>query len=198
MIWPFIDRAVVTQRHGDARASGAHRAWDVAAPMHSTIHAPEQGELVYFVLNRVGEADPLWPRGKWIERARDILPRGLRAYPWYFADRVGHCIVLKADDRWWLFAHVDPRSWWLAIDRFGGFAKYNEAHGSGVPPGWKVEIHHTDSEVPPISVGAGELIGAIGNGGVSTGPHCHWECAPLGYAGGAPSRIDIATLFPDR
>lgn len=197
MTWPFIEDAKVTQRHGDRRGNSFHRAWDVAAPMHSTIYAPEDGEILYFVINRAGEGMPLWPRGAWITEATRIMPDGLKAYPWYFSDRVGHCCVLKAKDRWWLFAHMDPRQWWLRVHEKSNLVRYDNRFGEGVPPAWKVEIHHTDEEFP-VFVKEGERIGGIGNGGVSTGSHCHWECAPVGYMGGAPYRIDIATLFPER
>jgi hypothetical protein len=196
--WPFLKDAAITQRFGDARAAGRHGAWDVASPMGSTIIAPEDGELILFVLNRVGEGMPLKPRGPWIERTHRILPRQLSSYPWYFSDRVGHCACLQGKERWHLFCHLEPGDWWRQLGSRGLHASYEYRYGNGVPPAWKIEIMHSAYDTLPVRVEEGERIAAMGNSGISTGVHCHYEIAPTGYTGGAPSRIDPAEFWPDR
>ena len=197
MTWPFLDDAQITQRFGDQRARGAHRAWDVADAMGSTIVAPEDGELILFVMNRGGYGRPLNSLGDWMGDSRKVLPSKLRSYPWYFSDRVGHLAVLQAKDRWYLFAHLEPGDWWRQVDSRGLEAEYSSRHGAGVPPAWKIEIMHTQ-KVVPVLVSEGDRIAAMGNSGISTGVHCHLEIAPTGYTGGAPSRIDPAEFWPNR
>ena len=52
MTWPFAASAQITQRFGDPRAAGQHRAWDVADKIGSAIRAPEAGYLHLFEARR--------------------------------------------------------------------------------------------------------------------------------------------------
>ena len=194
MLWPFIHPdARVTQRYDAPRRRGQHRAWDVAAPEGSEIVAPEAGRLVLLQFHRGGHNPPD------LVAPGTLVPAEFDGYAWYWWDRYGAIILLLAPTRWWLFAHVDPSAWWRIAERRaldvrslhtwtpderGLPASYGHSYGTacGVWP-W---------------VWAGERIGALGNSGWSTGPHCHLEIAPPGYADGAPSRIDPATIWPGR
>ena len=193
MQWPFIETAQITQRFGDTRRRGRHGAWDVAAPRGSAIKAPEDGNLYMFTLRRVGYKIPLSETGDWIPKATQVLPRPLRAYSWYFADRYGTIVVLQNDQRWWMFAHTEPMAWWTMATKHG--MNYEFRHGGGVPPDWKIECHYTDV---PVHVREGDVIAALGNSGISTGPHTHFEICKPGYAGGAYGRLDPAEFFSDK
>lgn len=189
MKWPFVDpRARITDSYRTQRKRGLHRAWDVAAKAESGIRAPEGGRLQFLYMVRAGRPRPE------ASDALGILTGNLAAYSWYFADRYGGCSILYGQQYWWVFAHTPVEHvFWHALDKGAPMqlTKWRDADDASR----FVELYASE----PVEIsGAGEIIGTIGDSGYSTGPHTHLEVAPIGYAGGAPSRIDPAGLFPKK
>lgn len=191
MTWPFSNAARVTDGFDTPRPNGRHRAIDVADELGIPIVAPEPGGLFWLYMVRAGVPLP------GLAESVQVLTHQAGPYRWYYADRYGACVVLVAAQRWWLFAHVDP---FEAHDFFArravmtGLQKWRNARDASR----FIECYSTVGDQPLPSVQEGEPIAYIGDSGYSTGPHTHMEVCPPGYAGGAPSRINPASLFPGR
>ena len=134
-----------------------HAAADWACPVGTTIYAPEGGQLFY----------------QWIEQpangSRECNIIGLNQKWWpfsrYFERIFGGVIVLKSENYIHAFCHIDKETIldFLKIFKIkeprrmsNGFTIYGNIHS----PSWIAE---------------GSTIGVVGNSGMSTGPHTHYE-----------------------
>jgi len=183
--------AVVTDDYrGHVSGRVNHRAWDIAAPLHAHLVAPEPGSLVLWYMVRAGA-----PLPDNTDAAQILVGQPAQSFSWYFADRYGACVILLAAERWWLFAHVPPPS---------VFAQAAVRNVSMLGPKWRdksdasrfVELYSNTGGLDRLpKVREGDVIGVVGDSGYSTGPHTHAECIPPRYVGGAAGRIDPAGLF---
>ena len=191
MTFPFTGSSVkVTDDYFTERTNGLHRAWDLSAPYSSRIVAPENGKLLLLYMVRAGSPLPSH------QEASSLLNNEAAQFSWYFADRYGAIAILLGAARWYVFTHLIVSDFFDSAFRRSldiDIGKWRDTDASRF-----IEVYSNWKDQPLPAIREGEPIGLIGDSGYSTGPHCHFEICPAGYEDGAPSRIDPATLFPDR
>ena len=136
-----------------------HGAQDIAAKAGTPIVAPEAGKAFAFVALRPDKAtrwiDTFEVNGEWYEFGN------------YFYDTFGGCVVLRSDTG---LTHIITHSWinqLINLKPFAGLTMFTKEASAGP---WPIAMW---SE--PLWVQCGEQIGTVGNAGMSTGPHVHWE-----------------------
>lgn len=143
-----------------------HGAIDIPAATGTMIVAPESGDLYGFFAIRGGDV------ARSIEEAFGrvhLIPFDLRNH-YYWYDIYGGVLLLKAHGR----THILTHSYCAQLMRRKPLCDYAwQPAESAADERWPVIGFHTF--LTPVEVGAGELIGHVGNAGFSTGPHIHWE-----------------------
>ena len=150
------------------RQTHVHGAVDIPAPVGTSIEAPEDGQVMYWVSIRPASGI-LWPTlPKLFANEDEVFP-----YADYFYDMFGGVIVLQADERTHVITHSYARQ------------LFNTGKGKDIRKWW---VEEPEDKRFPVSgmfseryyVDRGDVIGYVGNAGYSTGAHIHWEVHP-GY-----------------
>lgn len=143
-----------------------HGAIDIPAPVGTPIVAPESGELYAFFAMRGGNVN----RG--VHEVFDRVPKmpfDLRNH-YYWYDIYGGVLLLRSNNN----THIITHSYINQLMKRKPLCDVSwRPVESANDERWPVVAFHTF--LTPIQVGAGELIGHVGNAGFSTGAHIHYE-----------------------
>lgn len=138
-----------------------HGAIDIGAASGTIIRAPENG-LVFAWCAYRPEDGLMWPTMPTIAEE----PFTFRNY---FYDTYGGCIVLITLDK--RRTHIISHS--FAKQLFENVYKDIPIHAFEEPSKKRFPLHAYYTE--PFAALEGQLIGLVGDGGKSSGPHVHWE-----------------------
>lgn len=161
-----------------------HGAWDAACPVGTEIHAPEPGEVYYMLAFRSDISRGLF------EANIEPQPFDMRGHH-YFYDTYGGIIILMGESG---HTHVMAHSYINQLFN-SGFSDNWRSQESPMKERWPVVVFHTfdNSE----TVRAGDVIGRVGNAGLSTGSHLHYEIHNGKRYQMHKLRIDPIELYPD-
>lgn len=161
-----------------------HAAWDAACHIGIPIIAPENGMVAYLIAIRADRTRTM------SEIVIDPQPFDFHGHH-YFYDTYGGVIVLLGESHYThvithsyanqLYNHCPVDAPWTYVE-----SEYHER--------WPLMVWHTFGDL--VRVRAGQLIGAVGNAGYSTGPHIHYEIHRGREHQRPLDRLDPADVYP--
>lgn len=157
-----------------------HGAWDIACPSGRSIYAPERGVLFYFTAFRPDNTRTMH------EIELPVLRFDVADHH-YFYDVYGALVILVGTSG---LTHVFAHSWLNQVWDEGENWSYQE---SAEVERFPLATFTSD----PKPVKSGDLIGAVGNAGYSTGPHIHYEIHYGHTWNEHRKRVDPASLWPE-
>lgn len=162
-----------------------HAAWDIACSTGTPIVAPENGVVAYLLAVRA-------------DRDRELSEIPLSPQPFrlrghhYFYDTYGGIVILLGESN---LTHIFTHSFANQLYNHAPVDvkwTYTESRDQ---ERWPVMAWHTFEDV--VRVRAGQIIGAVGNAGYSTGPHIHYEIHRGREYREPMARVDPKEIFPD-